>query len=133
MRLAVGVRIPGGNGTEYEPKLVGRVPADAVAALSFGGTQKLVDEVQSGAIPLGDIADQVESTTGVSVTGILDAFSGRGDRVRAPRRDGAGGHAGADARRIPTRSGRPSTGSPTRSPTSPARPSARCHGGRYGR
>lgn len=77
VRLAVGVRIPGGNGTEYEPKLVGRVPADAVAALSFGGTQELVDEVERR-IPLGDIADQVESATGVSVGGILDAFSGEG-------------------------------------------------------
>jgi hypothetical protein len=77
VRLAVGVRTPGGNGTEYEPKLVERIPADAVAALSFGGTQKLVDEVERR-IPLGDIADQVESATGVSVGGILDAFSGEG-------------------------------------------------------
>jgi len=77
VRLAVGVRTPGGNGTEYEPKLVERVPADAVAALSFGGTQKLVDEVERR-IPLGDIADEVEKATGVSVGGILDAFSGEG-------------------------------------------------------
>jgi hypothetical protein len=77
VRLAVGVRTPGGDGTEYEPKLVGRVPGDAVAALSFGGTQKLVDEVERR-IPLGDIADQVEKATGVSIGGILDAFSGEG-------------------------------------------------------
>jgi len=77
VRLAVGVRTPGGNGTEYQPKLVGRVPADAVVALSFGGTQKLVDEVEKR-VPLGDIADQVEKATGVSVGGILDAFSGEG-------------------------------------------------------
>ena len=77
VRLAVGVRTPGGTGTEYEPKLVGRVPADAVAALSFGGTQKLVDQVERR-IPLGDIADEVEKATGVSVGGILDAFSGEG-------------------------------------------------------
>jgi hypothetical protein len=77
VRLAVGVRTPGGNGTEYEPKLVGRVPDDAVAALSFGGTQKLVDEVERR-IPLGRIADQVQKATGVSVGGILDAFSGEG-------------------------------------------------------
>ena len=77
VRLAVGVRTPGGNGTEYEPKLVGRVPADAVAALSFGGTQKLVDQVERR-IPLGDLADEVEKATGVSVGGILDAFSGEG-------------------------------------------------------
>lgn len=77
VRLAVGVRTPGGDGTEYEPKLVERVPADAVAALSFGGTQKLVDQIERR-IPLGDIADEVESATGVSVGGILDAFSGEG-------------------------------------------------------
>ena len=77
VRLAVGVRTPAGNGTEYEPKLVDRVPADAVVALSFGGTQKLVDEVEKR-LPLGDIADQVEKATGVSVGGILDAFSGEG-------------------------------------------------------
>ena len=77
VRLAVGVRTPGGDGTEYEPKLLERVPADAVAALSFGGTQKLVDEIEQR-IPLGEIADQVEEATGVSVGGILDAFSGEG-------------------------------------------------------
>ena len=77
VRLAVGVRTSGGNGTEYEAKLVERVPADAVVALSFGGTQKLVDEVEKR-LPLGDIADQVEKATGVSVGGILDAFSGEG-------------------------------------------------------
>ena len=48
-----------------------------VAALSFGGTQKLVDEIEQR-IPLGEIADQVERATGVSVGGILDAFSGEG-------------------------------------------------------
>jgi len=77
VRLAVGVRAPGGNGTEYEPKLVERVPADAVVALSFGGTQKLVNEIERR-IPLGAIADQVEKATGVSIGGILDAFSGEG-------------------------------------------------------
>ena len=77
VRLAVGVRTPGGNGTEYEPKLVERVPGDAVAVLSFGGTQKVVDQIERR-IPLGEIADQVESATGVSVGGLLDAFSGEG-------------------------------------------------------
>jgi hypothetical protein len=77
VKLAVGVRAPGANGTEYEPELFAQVPADAVAALSFGGTQKLVDQLESR-IPLGDIADQVEKLTGVSVGGILDAFSGEG-------------------------------------------------------
>jgi hypothetical protein len=77
LRLAVGVRTPGGDGTEYEPKLVERVPADAVAALSFGGTQKVVDQLERR-LPLDQIADQVEKATGVSVGGILDAFSGEG-------------------------------------------------------
>lgn len=77
LRLAVGVRTPGGDGTEYEPKLVERVPADAVAALSFGGTQKLVDQLERR-LPLDQIADQVEKATGVSVGGLLDAFSGEG-------------------------------------------------------
>jgi hypothetical protein len=77
LRLAVGVRTPGGDGTEYEPKLVERVPADAVAALSFGGTQKVVDQLERR-LPLDQIADQVEQATGVSVGGLLDAFSGEG-------------------------------------------------------
>jgi uncharacterized protein DUF3352 len=77
LRLAVGVRTPGGDGTEYEPKLPERVPADAVVALSFGGTQKLVDQLERR-IPLDQIAGQVEKATGVSVGGILDAFSGEG-------------------------------------------------------
>ena len=77
VRLAVGVRTPGGDGTEYEPKLVERVPADAVVALSFGGTQKLVDQIERR-IPLDQIAGEVEKATGVSVGGVLDAFSGEG-------------------------------------------------------
>ena len=77
LRLAVGVRTPGGDGTEYEPKLPERVPADAVVALSFGGTQKLVDQLERR-IPLDQIAGQIEKATGVSVGGILDAFSGEG-------------------------------------------------------
>jgi hypothetical protein len=71
------VRTPGGDGTEYEPKLVERVPADAVVALSFGGTQKLVDQIERR-IPLDQIAGEVEKATGVSVGGVLDAFSGEG-------------------------------------------------------
>jgi hypothetical protein len=77
IRLAVGVRTPGGDGTQYEPELVSHVPADAVAALSFGGTQKLVDRIEDK-LPLDAIADQVENATGVSVGGILEAFSGEG-------------------------------------------------------
>jgi hypothetical protein len=77
VKVVVGVRTPGGNGTDYAPELFGHVPADAVAALSFGGTQKLVDQLERR-IPLGDIAKQVEKMTGVSVGGLLDAFSGEG-------------------------------------------------------
>ncbi len=77
VRLAVGARTPGGNGTEYDPTLVSKVPADAVAALSFGGTQKVVDEIERR-VPLQAIAGKVEDLTGVSVGGILDAFSGEG-------------------------------------------------------
>jgi YD repeat-containing protein len=77
VKLVVGTHVPGGNGTEYEPDLFQHVPASAVAALSFGGTQKLVDQLERR-IPLGDIANQVEKVTGVSVGGILDAFSGEG-------------------------------------------------------
>jgi YD repeat-containing protein len=77
LKVVVGVRTPGGNGTDYTPELFDRVPADAVVALSFGGTQKLLDQLERR-IPLGDFAKQVEKATGVSVGGLLDAFSGEG-------------------------------------------------------
>ena len=77
IRLALGTHAPDGGGTRYEPELFARVPADAVVALSFGGTQGLLDRVQ-GSIPIDDIAEQVEETTGVSVDGLLDALSGEG-------------------------------------------------------
>ena len=77
LRLAVGVRTPGGDGTEYEPKLPERVPADAVVALSFGGTQKLVDQLERR-IPLDQIA-------GFDVAAVLDLFVGEhGAERRAP-------------------------------------------------
>ncbi len=63
VKVVVGVRTPGGNGTDYAPELFGHVPADAVAALSFGGTQKLVDQLERR-IPLGDIAKQVREGDG---------------------------------------------------------------------
>ena len=37
--VSMGMRTPGGGDTSYEPELFDRVPADAVAAVSFGGTQ----------------------------------------------------------------------------------------------
>ena len=75
--LTVGMRTPGGGDTRYEPVLFRRVPADAVAALSFGGTQGLLDRVQ-GKVPLDEISGQVEKLTGVSLQGLVDALSGEG-------------------------------------------------------
>jgi Protein of unknown function (DUF3352) len=77
VRLALGTRTPDGGGTRYEPKLVDRVPQDAVVMLSFGGTQGLFDRVQ-GSIPVDEIAEQLEKTTGVSLDGLFDALSGEG-------------------------------------------------------
>lgn len=76
VKLALGTRTPGG-GTQYEPKLFDRVPADAVAALSFGGTQATVDKIEDK-VPLRDFFQKLESVTGVSVGGVLDIFSGEG-------------------------------------------------------
>lgn len=75
--LTVGMRTPGGGDTRYEPVLFRRVPADAVAALSFGGTQGLLDRVQ-GKVPLDKISGEIEKLTGVSLQGIADALSGEG-------------------------------------------------------
>jgi hypothetical protein len=77
VHLAMSVRTPSGNGSSYEPQLVERVPADAVAALSFGGTQDLLDRIQ-GAVDVGDISSMLEDTVGVSLDGIVDALSGEG-------------------------------------------------------
>ncbi|MFN0153214.1 MAG: DUF3352 domain-containing protein [Gaiella sp.] len=74
--LSVDVRGPElGNGTEYEPRLFTHVPGDAVAALSFGGTQGVVDRVRG---PLEDLSDMVDSAIGVSLDRVLRAFSGEG-------------------------------------------------------
>ena len=75
--LTVGMRTPGGGDTRYEPVLFGRVPADAVAALSFGGTQGLLDRLQ-GKVPLDKVSGEIEKLTGVSLQGIADALSGEG-------------------------------------------------------
>jgi hypothetical protein len=78
VHLAMSVRTPGAkNGSSYEPQLVERVPADAVAALSFGGTQGLLDRIQ-GAVDVGDISSMLEDAVGVSLDGIVDALSGEG-------------------------------------------------------
>lgn len=74
--VAVDARGPKlGNGTHYTPKLFRKVPGDAVAALSFGGTQSTLDSVRG---PLEEISGQLESTIGVSLDRVIDALSGEG-------------------------------------------------------
>lgn len=76
--LSVGIRAPEGTGTtSYEPKLLERVPADAVVALSFGGTQGALDKLERS-IDLEGIAGAVKDTIGVSFESVLDALSGEG-------------------------------------------------------
>ncbi len=76
--LTASVKTPGGgDGTSYEPKLLDRVPADAAAALSFGGTQKAFDLLREGA-NLEDITKAAEEATGVSFDRLTDLFSGEG-------------------------------------------------------
>ena len=75
--LTLGMRMPGGGDTRYEPELFARVPADAVAAVSFGGTQKVLDRVQ-GNVDLDKVSGTIESITGVSLKGLTDALSGEG-------------------------------------------------------
>lgn len=76
--VAVGVRGPNGLGdTHYEPKLFDGVPADAVAALSFGGSQSMFDRLRSSA-NLDAVSDQLQSLAGVSLERVFDALSGEG-------------------------------------------------------
>lgn len=77
MLVALGMRTPDGGDTHYEPELFGRVPVDAVAAVSFGGTQGALDRLQ-GQIDLGELSKSIEEATGVSLDGIVDALSGEG-------------------------------------------------------
>lgn len=74
--LTLGTRMPGGD-TSYEPVLFERVPADAVAAVSFGGTQKVLDRIE-GSVDVDKISGLVEGLTGVSLEGLTDALSGEG-------------------------------------------------------
>jgi Protein of unknown function (DUF3352) len=75
--LTLGLRMPGGGDTRYEPKLFERVPADAVAAFSFGGTQGLLDRVE-GNVDLDKVSGTLEKLTGLSLRGLTDALSGEG-------------------------------------------------------
>ncbi len=75
--IAMGMRTPDGGDTHYEPELFRRVPADAVAAVSFGGTQGTLDRLQ-GQIDLDELSRSIEEATGVSLDGIFEALSGEG-------------------------------------------------------
>ena len=77
MLVAMGARTPDGGDTHYEPTLFRRVPADAVAALSFGGTQGTLDRLQ-GQVDVDGLSQMIEEATGVSLDGIVDALSGEG-------------------------------------------------------
>jgi len=76
--LSVGIKAPDGTGTtSYEPKLLERVPADAVAAVSFGGTQGALDKVEK-AIDVEDFIGAVDDMLGTSLDNVLEALSGEG-------------------------------------------------------
>jgi hypothetical protein len=77
MLVAVGARSPGAGDTHYEPALFRSVPADAVAAFSFGGTQGVLDRLQ-GQTDVDALSGAIEELTGVSLDGIVDALSGEG-------------------------------------------------------
>ena len=77
MLVAMGARTPDGGDTHYEPTLFRSVPADAVAAISFGGTQSALDRLQ-GQVDVDGLSKMIEEATGVSLDGIVDALSGEG-------------------------------------------------------
>ena len=77
MLVAMEARTPGGNDTHYEPTLFRSVPTDAVAAVSFGGTQGALDRLQ-GQVDVDGLSQMIEDATGVSLDGIVDALSGEG-------------------------------------------------------
>ena len=77
VHLSMGIRTPGDNGSSYEPKLVEHVPADAVALVSFGGTQGILDRVED-AVDVDAISNVLEDTVGVSLDRLLAALSGEG-------------------------------------------------------
>jgi len=77
MLVTLALSTPGGADTRYEPLLFKRVPADAVAALSFGGTQELLDRVEGG-VDLDAVSGAVEKATGISLRGLTESLSGEG-------------------------------------------------------
>jgi len=75
--LSIGARTPGAGDTHYEPKLFRRVPADAVVAVSFGGTQGALDRLE-GRVDLDELSSSIEDATGVSLDSLVGALSGEG-------------------------------------------------------
>jgi hypothetical protein len=75
--LSIGVRTPDGSDSSYDPELFDRVPGDAVAALSFGGTEGTLDRIE-GAVDVDAVSSALEEAVGVSLDGLLDALSGEG-------------------------------------------------------
>lgn len=73
----IGIQAPGGADTSYEPKLFRRVPADAVAALSFGGTQAILERIEGG-VDVEGVSARIEQLTGISLDGLVDGLSGEG-------------------------------------------------------
>ena len=86
MLVSMGARTPGGGDTHYEPELFRSVPADAVAAVSFGGTEGALDRLQ-GQIDVDGIAKMIEQATGVSLDSIVGALSGEGVLYVRPGED----------------------------------------------
>ena len=77
--------------THYEPELFDRVPADAVAALSFGGTQGILDRVQ-GTIDVDEISEQARGADRRLARRPRRRALGRGRALRARRRPEPRGH-----------------------------------------
>ena len=86
MLVAMGARTPDGGDTHYEPTLFRRVPADAVVAVSFGGTQGALDRLQ-GQVDVDELSRSLEELTGVSLDGVLESLSGEGVLYLRPGAD----------------------------------------------
>jgi hypothetical protein len=76
--VSLGVQLPEGAGTtSYEAKLLDRVPADAVAVVSFGGTQGALDRVERS-VDVEGILGAIDDTLGVPIEGVFESLSGEG-------------------------------------------------------
>ena len=67
--------VPGGADSSYEPELLRCVPADAVAVVSFGGTQAVLDRVESQ-VDVDELSRKLEELAGISLDAALDALAG---------------------------------------------------------